>query len=163
MSAAGEALAALKQAAPGYEFLTADLRKFYGLNEKQVAYLRGFAQRNKLIITFRSRAEESLKWLDAGAVLKPEQIKIKTVSIDDINYLGYRQSDLGRVVVRKPPTRIELAALSVRCEGALSRRDPEWATAFSRLKDRTTEFNHPAYDQGYVQVLSRTPSLRTRS
>lgn len=40
-----EALLAIKQAIPGYEFLMADLRKFYGLSENQVAYLRGFAER----------------------------------------------------------------------------------------------------------------------
>ncbi len=146
-----DALLALKQAVPGYEFLTTDLRKFYGLSEAQVAYLRGFAKENKLIITLRSRAEESLKWLNDGAVLKPEQIKIKTVSIDDINYLGYREGDLGRVVVRQPPSQAELAR-SLRAKG-LGPEDPEWATAFKRLKDRTTEFNHPAYDQGYVKYL----------
>jgi hypothetical protein len=148
---AREALAALKQAVPGYEFLTADLRKFYGLSENQVAYLRGFAKENKLIITLRSRAEESIKWLNEGAVLKPEQIKIKTVSIDDINYLGYRKGDLGRVVIRRPPSQAELAR-SLRADG-IGPQDPEWATAFRRLKDRTTEWNHPAYDQGYVKYL----------
>ena len=146
-----EALLALKQATPGYEFLTTDLRKFYGLSDAQVAYLRGFAKENKLIITLRSRAEESLKWLNDGAVLKPEQIKIKTVSIDDINYLGYRQGDLGRVVIRRPPSQAELAR-SLRADG-IGPQDPEWATAFKRLKDRTTEWNHPAYDQGYVKYL----------
>ena len=146
-----EALLALKQAVPGYEFLTTDLRKFYGLSDAQVAYLRGFAKQNKLIITLRSRAEESLKWLNEGAVLKPEQIKIKTVSIDDINYLGYRPGDLGRVVIRRPPSQAELAR-SLRADG-FGPQDPEWATAFKRLKDRTTEFNHPAYDQGYVKYL----------
>ncbi len=148
---AREALAALKQAVPGYEFLTADLRKFYGLSENQVAYLRGFAKENKLIITLRSRAEESIKWLNEGAVLKPEQIKIKTVSIDDINYLGYRKGDLGRVVVRRPPSNAELPR-SLRAKG-IGPQDPEWTTAFKRLKDRTTEYNHPAYDQGYVKYL----------
>ena len=148
---ATEALTALKQAVPGYQFLTADLRKFYGLSENQVAYLRGFAERNRLIITLRSRAEESIKWLNEGAVLKPEQIKIKTVSIDDINYLGYREGDLGRVVVRRPLSNAELQR-SLRAKG-LGPQDPEWTTAFKRLKDRTTEYNHPAYDQGYVKYL----------
>ena len=146
-----EALAALKQVTPGYEFLTRDLRKFYGLSENQTAWLRGFAQRNRLIITLRSRAEESLKWLADGAVLKPEQLKIKTVSIDDINYLGYREGDLGRVVIRKPPTNAELQQ-SLRAKG-LGPQDPEWATALRRLSDRTTEYNHPGYDQGYVRYL----------
>ena len=99
----------------------------------------------------RSRAEESLKWLADGAVLKPEQLKIKTVSIDDINYLGYREGDLGRVVIRKPPTNAELQQ-SLRAKG-LGPQDPEWATALRRLSDRTTEYNHPGYDQGYVRYL----------
>lgn len=146
-----DALTALKKAVPGYEFLTQDLRKFYGLSDTQTAWLRGFASRNRLIITIRSRAEESLKWLAENAVLKPEQIKIKTVSIDDINYLGYRESDLGRVVIRKPPTNAELQR-SLRAKG-FGPDDPEWATAMRRLKDRTSEFNHPGHDQGYVQYL----------
>ena len=145
------ALAALADAVPGYEFLTTDLRKFYGLSENQVAYLRGFAERNRLIITLRSRAAESLKWLNDGAVLKPEQIKIKTVSIDDINYLGYRDGDLGRVVIREPPTEAELAR-EMRAKG-FGPDDPQWATAFKRRLDRSHEFNHPAYDQGYVKYL----------
>lgn len=148
---ARDALTALKEAVPGYEFLTTDLRKFYGLSDTQVAYLRGFAQRNRLIITLRSRAEESLKWLNEGAVLKPEQIKIKTVSIDDINYLGYRMSDLGRVVIRDPPTPTELAAY-LRDKG-IAPDSAEWNTAFKRRLDRSHEWNHAAYDQGYVKYL----------
>lgn len=148
---AREALTALKEATPGYEFLTTDLKKFYGLNSNQVAYLRGFAERNRLIITLRSRAEESLKWLDAGAVLKPEQIKIKTVSMDDINYLGYRMSDLGRVIVREPPTTTELA--SFLRDKNIAPDSAEWNAAFKRRLDRSHEWNHAAYDQGYVKYL----------
>ena len=145
------ALTALKEAVPGYEFLTRDMRTFYGLSNRQVAYLRGFAKSNRLIITLRSRAEESLKWLADHAVLKPEQIKIKTVSIDDVNFLGYRLRDLGRVVVREPPTHHELQR-SLRRKG-FAPGDAEWETAFRRRKERVSEFNHPGYDEGYVQYL----------
>ncbi len=78
---------------------------------KQIDFLRNFAADNKLLITVRSRATQSIEWLSgkvvdgvkyAAAVLKPEQIKIKSVSWLDTEVLGYRPSDLGRVILREP-------------------------------------------------------------
>lgn len=85
----------------------AALQELYGLTPRQAGWLRGFAKARKLLITFRSRAQASLKWLEQGAVLKPAWIKLKTVNWYDVKYLGYEESDIGRLVVRKPPTRAE--------------------------------------------------------
>lgn len=84
-----------------------ELAELYGISAKQAAWLRGYARARKLAITFRSRAQASLKWLEQGAALKPAWIKLKTVNWHDVKYLGYSEADIGRLVLRKPPTRAE--------------------------------------------------------
>jgi hypothetical protein len=84
-------------------------------------------------------------------VLKPEQIKIKTVSWLDTEVLGYRPSDLGRVVLRKPITGAELQA-NLRLKGIASTvidaqtglevNNPVWQDAFKLLNQRVNEFTH---------------------
>jgi hypothetical protein len=154
---AREALTTLKAAIPGYEFLTADLKTFYGLSPSQAEFLRSFCRTNKVVVTLRSRATESLKWLDLGAVLKPEQIKIKTVNFLDSKWLGFAgptEDNIGRVVIRdlkSLPTEKQLVAELQRA--GLTTQDSEYQAAIQRLRDRVHELEHPPTDAGYGSYL----------
>lgn len=83
------------------------LEELYGISAKQAAWLRAYAKSKKLVVTFRSRAQASLQWLEKGARLKPSWLKVKTVNWYDVKYLGYEKFDIGRLVLRKPPSRVE--------------------------------------------------------
>jgi hypothetical protein len=157
---ASSAITKISDLVPGMRLGYEELLKLYGLTKDQVDFLRQFAADNKLLITVRGRASASVDWLAgkvvngvkyAGAVLKPEQIKIKTVSWLDTEVLGYRASDLGRVVLRKPITGAELQA-NLRAKGIASTvidaktglevDNPVWQDAFKLLNQRVNEYTH---------------------
>ena len=85
----------------------------HGLRQIEIDTLREFAANNRVLLTLRSRAVESIRWIEEfGAYMKPEQIKIKTVNWIDVEYLGYKYEEIGGVIVRKPPlTAEEVAAV----------------------------------------------------
>ena len=103
----------------------------------------------------RSRATQSIEWLKgsakwAAAVLKPEQIKIKSVSWLDTEVLGYRLSDIGRVVLRKPISEQQLVA-NLAAKGikptildAAGKEvaNPVYQDAFKLRAQRVSEFDH---------------------
>lgn len=90
---------------PGFPLNRLALSKLYGITAEQTAWLQQFAKSNRLLITLRSRAQQAQKWLQAGAALKPAWIKIKTVGRLDVKYLRYRADDVGRLVLREPPSK----------------------------------------------------------
>jgi hypothetical protein len=137
---ASEVGAKIAELALGMELSFKQLSQLYGLTEEQVNFLRNFARENKVIITVRSRAASSVKWLAEGAVLKPEQIKIKSVSWLDAFVLGYRQSDIGRVILRQPITPQQLAA-NLAAKG-IQGGSPTYKAAFKLLAQRVFEFDH---------------------
>lgn len=95
---------ALAEVVPGYRFTIAEMTKFFGVSAKEADWISAFTKAKKVSLVFRSRAEESLAWLDKGAMLKPYWVKAKTVSWVDVQYLGYKAEDVGRVIMRKPPS-----------------------------------------------------------
>jgi hypothetical protein len=124
----------------GMELSFKQLAQLYGLTEDQVNFLRNFAKENKVIITVRSRAAQSITWLKEGAVLKPEQIKIKSVSWLDTLVLGYRKSDLGRVILRTPITPQQLAS-NLAAQG-INGSSSTYKAAFKLLAQRVFEYDH---------------------
>ena len=137
---ASQAAAKIAELTLGMEMSFKQLSQLYGLTEEQVNFLRNFARDNKVIITVRSRAASSIKWLSEGAVLKPEQIKIKSVSWLDTFVLGYRESDIGRVILRQPITPQQLAA-NLAAKGVQG-GTPTYKAAFKLLAQRVFEFDH---------------------
>ena len=151
---ANEAMELLKNVVkPGFEMTNTVLQKTFGLRSVETDFLRQFARDNKLLIVVRSRAAESVEWIEKlGAVLKPESIKLKNVSWLDVKYLGYDVSDVGRVVIRKAlPTTAEVEA-KLRKLG-FSDTSAEWIDAIKRLKTRTKELT--TSDKGYVDQLEK--------
>jgi hypothetical protein len=151
---ANEAMELLKNVVkPGYEMSNTVLQKVFGLRSVETDFLRQFAQSNKLLIVVRSRAAESVEWIEKlGAVLKPESIKLKNVAWLDVKYLGYSVSDVGRVVIRKAlPTVAEVEA-KLRKAG-FTDASAEWIETIKRLKTRTKELT--TSDKGYVDQLEK--------
>lgn len=133
----------------GFRFANTHLPGLFGLAESQAAFLRDFARRNKVLLTIRSRATESIAWARGAidgipALLKPEWIKTKNVNVHDVAYLGYDRGDIGRVVVLvdKPPGAPEverrLRAAKVQ-EGS-----KEWNAVLERRLAREQEFTRDA-------------------
>jgi PKD repeat protein len=86
----------------GVELLPAQLEVLYGITPEELGELQKLADKYDFLLTVRSRHESSIEWIERfDAMLKPEKIKIKSVSELDTK-LGYRASDLGSLVFRKP-------------------------------------------------------------
>ncbi len=156
-----DAISALKDAPPGTPFTDTQIRQLYGLTQRQVSWLRNFAQTQDLLIVCRSRAVDSIAWLNgqvvngvkwAEAVLKPEAIKLKNVSFEDWQYLGYNESDIGRVVISQHelPTITQVEAKMT--ANGLTPGSTDWNDILSRLSQREGEFSAPA-SKGKVKGL----------
>jgi hypothetical protein len=131
---------ALAEVVPGYRFTLAEMTKFFGVSAKEADWIGNFTKAKKISLVFRSRAEESLAWLDKGAMLKPYWVKAKTVSWVDVEYLGYKADDVGRVIMRKPPT---LKVLEAELEAAkLESGTPEYQTVIERWQTRDKNYAH---------------------
>ena len=151
---AAEALTTLKKASAGYKFNFTDLAQYYGLSERQATWLLNFCEDQKIVVTLRSRAAESLELLAKGAVLKAEQIKIKTVNILDAKWLGFGQDNVGKVVLRSKnalPTESELITAMKRA--GLEANDAEYSETITRLNDRLAELAKPSSAEGYAAFL----------
>jgi hypothetical protein len=124
-----------KAVRPGFSFSLADLQQFFGISPTEASYLSDFTKARKISVVLRSRAEESLKWLKEGAMLKPYWIKAKTVTWADVQFLGYDAQDVGRVVMREPPT---LAKLEAKLAGeGIEEGTSQYQVAVERLQQRT--------------------------
>ncbi len=131
---------ALAEVVPGYRFTIAEMTKFFGVSAKEADWISAFTKAKKVSLVFRSRAEESLAWLDKGAMLKPYWVKAKTVSWVDVQYLGYKAEDVGRVIMRKPPS---LEVLEAELEAAkLESGTPEYQTVIERWQTREKNYAH---------------------
>ncbi len=132
------AIRSLADVVPGYRYTLSQLEHFFGVSANEADWLSGFAKAKKISVVFRSRAAESIQWLKKGAMLKPYWVKAKTVSWLDVQYLGYKAEDVGRVVMRKPPElgwlQKELVAQGVE-EGT-----PEYTEVIERWQTREKNF-----------------------
>ena len=138
---------------PGFQLADLHLRQLFGLTVEESDFLRQLAKKNRLLIVIRSRAAESIQWIKKyGAVLKPETIKLKNVSQLDVKYLGFAESDTGRVVIRtKLPSASEVQSQLLR-EG-FGPADAEWQEALTRLTQREEELTKAK--DGYVPYLQK--------
>lgn len=150
---ADRALAAIEEArtaeapagALGLPLSNTVLLEDFGLDAAQSSWLRAYAKAKKLIITLKSRAQQSLKWIAQAARLKPSWIKVKTVNWLDVKYLGYSEGDIGRLVIHRPPTRAEFFKTFEQIPQ--SERKEAVRRWLLRTKEYTTE------EPGYVKQL----------
>jgi PKD repeat protein len=99
---------------PGLVFTNRHMAKLFGLATHEAEWARAFVKNyrttlgRKISMVFRSRLEESIRWLENGAYLKPYWMKLKNVNRVDTQYLGYfdgppAPGDVGRLIIRRPP------------------------------------------------------------
>ena len=90
---AAEALGELsKTVTPGLWFTTEHLQKLFGITAKEAEWLAKFTAENKISVVLRSRAAESIEWINnKGALLKPYWIKAKNVNWADVEYFGFNE------------------------------------------------------------------------
>lgn len=151
----------------GTELLPEQLATLYGITPEELAELQKLAEQFDILMTVRSRHASSIEWIERfQAMLKPETLKIKTVSELDAK-LGYRASDIGSLVFRKPePLRAfdagqgDLGALIdefVQSKGFVQGTG-EWENAVNRVVARSAEWRkwEKYYkrwdDQGWIDV-----------
>jgi hypothetical protein len=97
-----DVLPVLEELANGTELTADQLSTLYGISPEELAELQKIADKYQFLLTVRSRHASSLQWIaEHNAMLKPEAIKIKTVSELD-SRLGYPADDIGSLVFKKP-------------------------------------------------------------
>jgi hypothetical protein len=93
---------------------------------------------------------DGVEW--AGAVLKPEAIKLKNVSTEDWQYFGYNQADIGRVVISQHELPTEAEVITRMQANGLTPKDASWELILKRLAQRKAEFTEPL-GSGNVQDM----------
>lgn len=144
------------------------IRKLWGVSAEEIAEYQRICKVIGCVATIRSRHASSLEWIKKlGALLKPESLKIKTVSELDV-LLGYDFADLGSLVFKKPeflrgltnPTeaQLETAASNYAKSKGFRQGTTEYAEAMKRLESRAKEWNkweeaYKAMDaEGWIDV-----------
>jgi uncharacterized membrane protein len=132
---------------PGMAFTQKHMTRLFGVGAKESTRIAIYAKAKKLSIVLRSRAAQSIKFIESGkAVLKPYWIKTKNVSHIDAEFLGYYADDIGKVVIRRP---LKRAAV----EKALAKRgvkkgSPRYVEVIerhdTRIEEYATEFREMA-------------------
>ena len=83
--------------------------KIFGISPSVSSGLKALAQKYGVVFTVRPNGSFRFKWLLEGAGTKVEAFKVKTVNKLDSLFLGYRNDDLGSLVLRSPLTNADLA------------------------------------------------------
>jgi hypothetical protein len=159
-----EALPVLNELLSGEELQPAEIARLYGIAEDELGELQKLAQKYKFLITVRSRHASSIEWIKKfGALLKPETIKIKTVSDLDVR-MGYSENTIGSLVFKKPeplirweadghPGAFEETVHEFLLEKGFTPETAEWKAAAKRVAERTDEWLK--YEQEYKSWSKR--------
>ncbi|MYU08039.1 hypothetical protein GTY81_30045 [Streptomyces sp. SID8366] len=103
-------------------------RETYGMPEKNFKGFRQIAREKNLVIDVRPTNPTAPKWLDAGAMAKPQAIKAKTINEADV-HLGADPKTIGLVGYFKPQTPDRATV-----------PDGDWDKVLSRYNQRSTEY-----------------------
>lgn len=140
------------------------IAKLWGITPDEIAEYQRICAVIGCIATVRSRHASSVEWIQKfGALLKPENLKIKTVNELDV-MLGYDIKDLGSLVFRKPEvlktvgpdaSKAEITAEIKRFAASKGFRpdSSQYNEAVKRIEDRVSEWNK--YEKTYKQWNDR--------
>ncbi|MGB3411260.1 MAG: hypothetical protein WBA45_08670 [Microthrixaceae bacterium] len=140
------------------------IAKLWGVTPEEIAEYKRICGIIGCLANIRSRHASSIEWIRKwGALLKPENLKIKTVSELDV-MLGYKFEDLGSLIFRKPEilktlgsgaTKDQIAAEAARFAASkgFTPGTKEFNEAVIRLEDRVSEWNK--YQKTYKQWNDR--------
>ncbi len=159
----------LKKIAPGTELTLDQIAILYGISPSEVAELQRLATKYDFLLTVRSRHMSSIKWIEEfGAMLKPEALKLKSVSELDTR-LGYRAEDVGQLVFRKPDAYVAWeqggyeAVQQYLANRGFQQGTTDYNNALSRVLQRTDEWRklektYKKYDaQGFIDTTFNLP------
>ncbi len=141
----------------GAELTPDQISKLYGISPAELAELQRLADKYGLLLTVRSRHPSSIEWIEKfGAMLKPESLKLKTVSDLDAK-LGFDPDDVGSLVFRKPEALVAHEAgesLGDAVNNFVTSKGftpgtPEWENAVARTVHRADEWKR--FEQTYKQ------------
>ncbi|WP_158688301.1 hypothetical protein, partial [Streptomyces baarnensis] len=107
-------------------------RHVYGIPEKNFSKFRDVARDRNVVVDVRPTNPSAPKWLDAGAMPKPQEIKAKTVNEVDV-LLGADAGNVGLVGYFKPV---------LPAEGSVP--VDAWDGVVSRFNQRSVEFHELA-------------------
>ncbi|MFF7189960.1 hypothetical protein ACFZAR_33075 [Streptomyces sp. NPDC008222] len=107
-------------------------RQTYGMPEKNFKGFREIARDKGLVIDVRPTNPTAPKWLDAGAMAKPQAIKAKTINDADV-HLGADPKNIGLVGYFKPKTPDQATV-----------PHGDWDKVVSRYNQRSTEYRELA-------------------
>ncbi|MFE9051560.1 hypothetical protein [Streptomyces rubiginosohelvolus] len=107
-------------------------RHTYGIPEKNFDKFRDVARDRNVVVDVRPTNPSAPKWLDAGAMPKPQDIKAKTINEVDV-LLGAEADTIGLVGYFRPV---------LPAEGSVPHGD--WDRVVSRFNQRSTEFHELA-------------------
>lgn len=154
--------------ASGTELTPAQIEVLYGITAEELAALEKLSEEFGVLMTVRSRHASSIEWIERfQAMLKPETLKIKTVSALDVELLGYREGDVGSLVFRKPDVLKtfdagggDLGALinDLAVSKGYQPGTVDWQNAVKRIADRCSEWRkwekyYKRWDaQGWIDV-----------
>jgi len=169
--AAPKVMFTMKTLVPGIPLVTQEMLKIYGISQEMFEELAAFCEKYDVLVTLRSRAADAVQLINEGlSVVKPAAIKLKTVSLSDIEFLGYPSdvvvggksvSSVGQVVVRDPifltPECLAACALekfqSYIVSKGVEAGTPEYYELQARWAQRYGEWINP--HEGYVQFLTK--------
>ncbi len=136
------------------------IAKLWGVTPEEIAEYQRICGIIGCLANIRSRHVSSIEWIKKfNALLKPESLKIKTVSDLDV-MLGYDFADLGSVVFKKPEilttvgsgaTKDQISAEARRFAASKGFKadTKEFTEAVARLEDKVKEWNK--YEKTYKQ------------
>ena len=134
---AAKALAAT--VTPGFEFAANHMSKIFGVSSTEMKRLAQYTEAHKISVVLRSRAQQAIGFLEKKvAVLKPYWIKSKNVNELDAAYLGYRDVDIGKVIMKTKLPRKKDVIAKLR-ENGVDENNPLYKEVLERLKTRLKE------------------------
>ena len=157
----------LSEIASGTELNVAEMARLYGVSGEEYGELKRLADKYGVLLTVRSRHASSITWIERfQALLKPETLKIKSVSDLDV-VLGYPEGYTGSLLFVKPePLKVFDAGLKplgeaindfVQSKGFVE-GTVEWQNAVKRMGQRASEWREweQTYkhwdDRGWIDV-----------
>lgn len=153
----------------GTELDLRQIANLYGISAEEVAEFQRLADKFGFLLTVRSRHASSIQWIKKfGAMLKPEALKIKSVSELDVK-LGYSIDDLGSLVFKQPevlklarpgdpPGKLGDDILAFVESKGFQRGTKEYREAAKRVTDRIIEWDK--YEKQY-KAASEVGHIRT--
>ncbi|CAN5387340.1 hypothetical protein BH10ACT6_BH10ACT6_11740 [soil metagenome] len=92
----------LNDLSTGAQLSPSVITKLFGITEAELAEFQALATKYRYLLTVRARSATSIDWIETfNAAVKPEALKIKTVSALDAK-LGYAKDKIGTLVFKEP-------------------------------------------------------------